>query len=264
MSDANPKIMPIKMPEYHQSAINMFLKCPRQYMYRYMMDLRLPPKSALTLGGAMDAAFTHNFTQKIQSQNDLPVDDVLDAFSTAFDKRTPETDWSGDDPGEQKDLGAKMTKAFQEKASPNIQPKTVQEKARVETDAGFAVAGTFDVIDSNDILRDQKSSKNAYSADAVSLEVQPAVYDFLYQAKYGKKPAGFAFDVITKHKEPRYQEVKGEVTEAQTNQLFETIRAMHSAIERGEFQYASSAGWWCSKDWCGYWSICKGKNSGRK
>ena len=263
MREPTAKLAPVRMPEYHQSAINMFLKCPRQYMFRYMMGLRLPPKSALTLGIAMDKAVGHNFTQKIETQKDLPVGDVLDAFSTEFDKHAPETEWDGDDPGEQKDMGARMTEAFQQKAAPLIQPKTVQEQARVETDAGFALAGTFDVVDVNDIIRDQKTSKAEYAADAVAMEVQPAVYDFLYLAKYGKKPKAFAYDVITKHKkEPRYQEVKGEVSENQTNQLFETIRIMHSQIQRGEFQYAPSGAWWCSKTWCGYWNLCKGKNGG--
>lgn len=261
MSD-QPKKPTVRMPEYHQSAINMFLKCPRQYMYRYMMGMILPPKSALTLGRSMDAAVTHNFTQKVESQTDLPVDDVLDAFSTEFDKCAPTTQWDEEDPGQQKDLGAKMTKAFHLMGAPKIQPKTVQEKSRVETDAGYAIAGTFDVVDSEDIIRDQKTSKNAYAEDAVCTEVQPVVYDFLFQAKHGKKPKAFAYDVITKHKEPRYQEVKGEVSETQTNQLFETITLMHSAIKRGDFQYASPMGWWCSKAWCGYWDICKGKKGG--
>jgi len=262
MSDeqAATKALPIAIPEYHQSAINMFLKCPRQYMFRYLMGLILPPKSALTVGRSMDAAFTHNFKQKVMSKQDLPLSDVVDAFSSEFDRCSSGTDWNGEDPGEQKDLGIKMTKAFQEKASAKIQPKTVQESARVETDAGYALAGTFDVVDEQDIIRDQKSSKTEYPTDAVSNEVQPAVYDFLYTAKHGKKPKAFAFDVITKHKkEPRYQEVTGEVTEAQTNQLFESINIMHGQIQRGEFQYAPSGAWWCSKDWCGYWHLCKGK-----
>lgn len=161
--------------------------------------------------------------------------------------------------GSLKDLGAKLTKAFHEKGAPNIQPKTVQESARVETDAGYAIAGTFDVVDDKNVIRDQKSSKAEYSEDAVTQEVQPAVYDFLYTAKHGQKPSGFAFDVVTKHKEPRYQEVKGEVTANQTNRLFESVNIMHNQIKRGEFQYAPAGAWWCSKDWCGYWHLCKGK-----
>lgn len=249
---------PLAMPEYHQSAINLFLKCPRQYMFRYLMGLRVPPKSALTLGIAFGNAADVNLKQKIESKTDLPVGDVLDAFSTEFDAKSVGTDWDGEDPGKQKDLGAKMTKVFHEKAAPNIKPLTVQEQFRLETDAGYALGGTFDTVEENHILRDQKTSKAEYAADAVNNEIQPALYSFAYEAKHGVKP-DFAFDVVTKHKEPRYQEVKGKVTEIQTQQLFEAINMMHSQIQRGEFQYAPPGAWWCSKSWCGYWDQCKGK-----
>lgn len=254
-----PDLAPsIKQPEYHQSAINTFLKCPRQYMFRYVMGLKIAPKTALTVGIAFDAAAGHNLKQKIESKTDLPVADVLDAFSTDFDKRAPGTDWDGDDPGAQKDMGARMTKVFHEKGAPKIKPLTVQESFRLETDAGYALGGTFDVVEEGHILRDQKTSKGEYAADAVNFEIQPAVYSFAYQAKYGVQPE-FAYDVVTKHKEPRYQEVKGKVTQTQTEQLFEAVNIMHSQIQRGEFQYAPSGQWFCSKSWCGYWHLCKGK-----
>lgn len=247
-----------KLPEYHQSAINMFLKCPRQYMFRYMMNLRLPPKSALTMGKAFDAAVTVNFSQKIVSKTDLPVSDVADAFVTAFNKDAPQTVWDEDDPGKLKDQGVAMAKVFHEKAAPKIQPVTVQESFRLETDAGYALGGTFDIVQEGHVVRDQKTSKAEYSPDAVSQEIQPAVYSFAYEAKHGVRP-DFAYDVITKHKEPRYQEVVGRVSETQTEQLFEAIGLMHSQIERGEFQYAPPGAWWCSKTWCGWWHLCKGK-----
>lgn len=248
----------VAMPEYHQSAINMFLKCPRQYMFRYMMNLRVPPKSALVVGISFGDAADFNLKQKIQSKVDLPVADVLDAYSATFDAKAPGTDWDGDDPGAQKDLGAKMTKVFHEKGAPNIKPVTVQESFRLETDAGYALGGTFDTVEEGHVVRDQKTSKAEYAADAVNTEVQSALYSFAYAAKHGTTPE-FAFDVVTKHKEPRYQEVKGKVTETQTQQLFESITIMHSQIQRGEFQYAPSGAWWCSKSWCGYWDQCKGK-----
>jgi hypothetical protein len=224
-----------------------------------MMGLRLPPKAAITVGIAFDFASSTNFQQKIESKTDLPVGDVLDAFSTSFDKAAPQTDWDGEDPGKQKDLGAKMAKVFHEKGAPGIQPVSVQESFRIETDAGYALGGTFDVIQEGHIIRDQKTSKAEYSEDAVQSEIQPAVYSFAYAAVHGAKPQ-FAYDVVTKHvKEPRYQEVRGQVTETQTEQLFDAIGIMHEQVRRGEFQYAPPGAWWCSKQWCGYWNMCKGK-----
>ena len=249
----------IKLPEYHQSSINMFLKCPRQYMFRHLQGLVLPPKAALTLGSALDSGVTKNYEQKITSKVDLKVDDVLDVYSSSFDLRAKETDWEGEDQGKQKDLGAKMLRVFQEKAAPKIQPISVQESFRIETDAGFCLGGTLDLIDENKIIRDTKTSKAEYSEDAVSDSLQATMYDFAYEAKNGVAPAGFAFDVVTKHKEPRYQQVSGKVTNGQRERMFEAINIMHSQINRGEFQFAPEGYWACSKSWCGYWDKCKGK-----
>lgn len=249
----------LAMPEYHQSAINMFLKCPRQYMFRYMMGLRLQPKTALTLGSAFDAGASHNFAQKIESKVDLRIDEVLDVFSTDFERRKPETEWGEDDSDKIKDMGARMTKVFHTDGARKITPVEVQKPFRVEfAEAGYAIGGTMDVVATGHVVRDQKTSKTHYATNAVETEIQPAVYSFAYEAETGVKPV-FAFDVVTKHKEPRYQEVVGKVSETQTEQLFEAINIMHSQITRGEFQYAPPGSWWCSQDWCGYWSQCKGK-----
>ena len=245
--------------EYHQSSIAMFLKCPRQYMYRYLQKLVMPPKAALTLGSAIDLGTTHNYKQKIVSKKDLSTQDVLDVYSTEFDKRTPETVWDGEDSGKIKDHGAKMMKVFHETASPKIQPLAVQDAFKIETSAGYNLGGTMDLVDENRVIRDTKTSKANYAEDALDDNLQATMYDFAYQAKYKEKATGFAFDVITKHVTPRYQEVKGQISSAQTERMFESINIMHSQIERGEFQYAPEGQWYCSKEWCGYWSMCKGK-----
>lgn len=248
------------LPEYHQSSIGMFLKCPRQYMYRYLMNLVLPPKSALTLGRAVDSAVTHNFTQKIETEKDLKVTDVLDVYSSTFDKEAKDTEWEGEDPGEQKDLGYKMLNVYHEVAAPKIQPATVQDAFRIEFEE-FAFGGTLDLTDKQNFVRDTKTSKTNYDENAVSDSIQATMYDFAFETKYGKKPRGFKFDVITKHKIPRYQEVSGQVSNGQRDRLFESVNIMHAEIKDGRFQYAPEGAWWCSKSWCGYWDRCKGKKS---
>lgn len=228
-------------------------------MFRYLMKIKTPSNAALTLGKAIDSAVTANLMQKIVTKKDMPEQEVIALFSDDFDKAIPETVWDGDSPGEQKDLGVKILKVFQNEFSPKIKPKTVQDSFRIETDMGYAIGGTLDVTDESEFIRDMKTSAKKYSENAVSDSIQATMYDFAYETKYGKKAAGFAFDVVTKTKEPKYQFVSGQVTAAQRERLFQSIKIMHSQINRGEFQFAAEGAWWCSKDWCGYWSLCKGK-----
>ena len=255
--DNKPKGLMI--PEYHQSSINMFLKCARAYMYRYEMNIVVPPKSALIVGRAADDSNNHNMKQKIKSKIDLNVSDVLDAYNDSFEKNAPGTNWGDDNIGKIKDKGYQMAKVIHEQASPFIQPETVQQKFRIETTEGWAIGGTLDVTDTENYVRDLKKSKANFQDDAIMKGLQPVMYDYAFESLHGKKAKGFIFDIVTKHKEPRYQKMIGTISEHQRSWLFEIIRTMHQQVKAGNFQYASENGWWCSEGWCGYWSMCKGK-----
>ena len=54
------------------SQVNMYLRCPLQYMFRYIEGLKLPPKSAMTLGKSIHFGIEGNYRQKIDSHKDLP------------------------------------------------------------------------------------------------------------------------------------------------------------------------------------------------
>ena len=66
--------------------INMFLRCARQYEFRYIKGLRRPPSGALILGKSWHKAVELNYSQKIQTEKDLPIEDVQDCFSDAFEE----------------------------------------------------------------------------------------------------------------------------------------------------------------------------------
>lgn len=248
-----------KIPEYHQSAINLFLKCPRQYMYRYEMNIQTPPKSALIVGRANDDCNNHNMEQKIKSKVDLKTSEVLDVYNDSFEKNSPGTNWGDDDIGKIKDKGYQMAKVVHEKCSPHIQPTKVQSKFKIEFEEGYSIGGTLDVEDVDDYVRDLKTSKANYQDDAILKGLQPVMYDYAFEMQHQKKAKGFIFDVVTKHKEPRYQKMVGTISSHQRGWMFDIIRTMHTQVKAGNFQYASENGWWCSEGWCGYWHLCKGK-----
>lgn len=245
---------------WHQSEINMFLTCGKQWEFRYVQGIKTPPKAALTIGSSVDAAVTHNLIEKIKTGADLPEEAVLDAFSTDFDIRAKETEWDKDeDPGEQKDMGARLVKLHHEKAAPTIQPETVQESFVIETDAGYELGGTIDVVEKTGVIVDTKTSKTSYAEDSVSGAIQPALYDFAYEALRGKPASGFRYDVLVKTKTPKYQPVAGKVSERDRAWFFETVSRVHKAAEAGIALPAPEDSWVCSPKWCGYWSLCKGR-----
>ena len=249
------------VPEYHQSGLGMYLKCQLQFYFRYLQGIVIPPSAALTLGKSVDEGVTHNLIQKTESRQDLPLGDVLDAYSSKFDAETPGTDWKGEGAGKTKDVGIALIKLHHTKVAPNIQPVTVQEEFNIETDEGYSIGGTFDLTDENGFIRDTKTSKTKYSDDAVETSIQAAVYDFAHEVKKGQKAKGFVFDVLKKTKVPDYQEVVGQVSRHQQDMVLGAFTDMHKNIQTGRFMPAPEGAWWSSKSWCGYWSQCKGKKS---
>lgn len=257
----------MKIPEYHQSAIQLFQKCGLAYEFRYVMGIKTPPKAALTVGSSVDDGVTRNLVQKIQSGQDLSESEVLDVYSTSFDIRAKETEWDDDDSGKQKDMGAQLVKAHHAKVAPNIDPLTVQEKFVIETDAGYSLGGTIDLTEKSGVIADTKTSKLKYADDSISRSLQPAMYDFAYEALHGQKAKSFRYDVLvkpTKTKPPEVQQIEAQVTFADREWLFDTINNVHKAIQAGVAIPAPEGAWWCSRDWCGFASMCPKFKGGRK
>lgn len=253
----------VQKPEYHQSELQTFLKCGKQWEFRYLFGIKIPPKAALTVGSSVDAGVTTNLVQKVKTEKDLPLNDVLDAFSTDFDIRAKETEWDDDDPGQQKDVGAQLLKVHHEKIAPMINPASVQERFVIETDAGYNLGGSIDLTEKDGTVADTKTSRTRYQEDAISRAFQPAMYDFAYEAIKGKKAKGFRYDVLvkpTKTKPADFQQIGAVVTDSDREWLFGAIENVDKAIKAGVALPAPEGAWWCSKDWCGYWSMCKGKN----
>jgi CRISPR/Cas system-associated exonuclease Cas4 (RecB family) len=248
-------------PRYHQSEIQTFLKCGKQWEFRYLLGLKTPPRAALTVGRAVDRAVTANLIEKMKTGTDLSTEAVVDAYSSEFESQKSETEWGTDDAGKQKDMGVQLVKAHHEKIAPAIQPATVQEEFIVETDAGYDIGGTMDLVEKSGVVVDTKTSKSAYDEDAIS-GIQPVLYDWAYEAINGKPAEGFRFDVLikpTKTLPARTQQVAGKPTQENREFHFEAINQMHKAIQAGVTLPAPEGAWWCSKDWCGFWDRCKGK-----
>jgi CRISPR/Cas system-associated exonuclease Cas4 (RecB family) len=249
-------------PKYHQSEIHTFLKCGKQWEFRYLRGIKTPPRAAATVGRVVDKAVTHNLIEKVRTGSDVSKQEVLDVFSTQFDAEAKETEWGEDSPGEQKDVGAKLVAIHHEQVAPSIKPATVQEEFVIETDAGYDLGGTFDLTETDDTLGDTKTSNKAYTQDGVDDSIQATLYDFAYEAIRKRPAKHFRFDVLIKptvKNPPRVQQLITKPSQTRREDLFDTINQMHKAIQAGVALPAPEGSWWCSKNWCGYWHLCKGR-----
>lgn len=279
-----PQTQTATKKHYSISQLLTYQKCPLHYYFRYIEGLKIPPRSAMTLGTSVHAALEHNFKQKIESKLDLPVDEVLDAYSTSFDLAKPETLWDKDEsPAEIKDNGIELVRAYHvgkdkngdpmvcremnpetrkyekkiiKPLSPKIQPIMVEEPFEVqfENEVGYVFVGRMDLVDDKHRIRDTKTSAKSPTQDQVDTDLQMTGYSLGYRMKTGRIEKGLVMDYLVKNSHPKIVSVETQRNEEDIQRLLNLMARIAHAIDSGVF-YCSCNPIFCNPNNCGYWDL---------
>ena len=138
--------------------LKMYLRCPLQYKFRYVDNLIIPPPSAITLGKTIHQTLEENFSQKVKTQEDLPLGYLTDYFSDLWEIESKETRFEKEEkPGEIKDEGINLISVYHKTHSPKIIPVSVEEEFELEFEnSPLKLKGYIDLIDKNRIIIDHK------------------------------------------------------------------------------------------------------------
>jgi len=244
------------------SQIRMFRRCPQQYKFRYIDGLKIPPAGAVTLGKSIHKGIEYNFSQKIKSHQDLPLDDVFDAYSTAFESLRYDTDWKDEKPGEVKDDGYSLLKVHHTQKAPQVQPVAVEKKIEIPFEnVDYTFLGYLDVIDEKGKILDTKTASRTPPEDQIKRDEQLTAYALLYRVEYGKEEAGIELDFLVRTKRPKLVVLEGWRTQADIDLFLEEVGKIYQAIKTGIFYRTDPANWWCSPQWCGYWDKCQARKN---
>ena len=241
------------------SQINMFLRCPKQYEFRYLENIVAPPSGMLVLGKSGHSALAYNFEQKIESYKDLKAGEITDYFVNEFDIAVEKEEpiFDSDSKGTLKDNGVKILKKYPKEHGHNIQPVAVEKEFNVEfenTDYGFK--GFIDLITDTNIVKDHKFSKRSPNEADINDALQTSAYYLGYQTLFGTDPAGFEFDYLITKKEPEIKSYPTSRTQEDIDEYLELIGNVARAIRSGNF-YKHTEGWHCNQKFCGYYNICR-------
>ena len=241
-----------------QSQINTFLKCSRQWYYRYALGIVSPPGAAMSFGSSAHRAVETNYKQKIDTGVDLPAADVVEIFREDFRGREKETAWApGEDPGALADLGVKAVGLYQIEVAPTVQPLMVEKEFESTfSNTPLILQGRIDLVDDNDVLRDMKTTGKSPSAGEADRSLQLSLYGVGYKAISGEYPKGYQLDHIVKTKTPKIVCNRTTRTEADIARALAVVGLVDRAITSGIFPPADPNHWVCSEKWCGYWNRC--------
>lgn len=242
------------LPVLSASSVNTYLRCGRQWEYAYVYAVKSPPSLRAAIGIAAHEAVETNYRQKMTTGTDLPVDDVKDAFSDAYDRVIVESPPDKDEtPASGKDSGMATVEMYHEQVSPTVHPVLVEEQVQFRIN-GVPFSGYIDLVDANRTIRDLKTVKSRPSSSDYAFNM--VGYAIGFRNLTGETESGVQLDYMVRTKTPYYWPITstGPVGEASVRQFASVVERAADGIRKGSFPPNGLLSNACS--WCGYRKMC--------
>ena len=241
------------------SQLDLYLRCPKQWYYRYIRRLPQSLTLALLVGDSVHRAIEKNFEQKIKSRIDLPIEVIQNAFTTHFDAQLYGIGIGEmQKASEARSIGLGVITEYQQHRAPIIQPLFVEfpfEISLPELDCIFQ--GKIDLIDENKVITDNKVSKRRYTQKRADESLQLTAYSYAYRKTQNEKESKLQFDVLLKSSNPTSQQIQTERTEEQIAEFLLLVRRVRESIKAGSFIPQPGSNCFL----CSYRGVCKSEEA---
>jgi PD-(D/E)XK nuclease superfamily protein len=249
--------------------IAMWCRCPRQYAFRYLENLKIPPSGVMKQSGVFHAGAEHNYRQKADTHQDLPLSEMTDRYAQTWEDelQREEVIFDKDAPAAKlKDQGIAIVTQHHTVIAPMVQPQNAESVERkllypLKESQTFDLMGVLDVIDDQGYIRDNKAMAANRVPKPIDLAKDPqlSMYALLYRLIEKKAEAGLRLDVVIKSKTPKATILPAERSRESLLLHLNKIGHVARAIEHEIFPL-NTDGWHCDPKWCGYWNRCVGKD----
>lgn len=267
-------------PHVSPTQVTMFERCQEQWRRRYVLSEIVPPGIALIVGGAFHVGAETNFRQKIETHQDLPASEIIEAAVAAFDGKaagevllTPDEAATGSKIvlGAAKDQLAGLAKCHAQEQAPDYQPTAVERKTRIIfPNATHDMLAVTDLRDDQCRVTDFKTAARKPPQGDVDTSIQLTVYAAAYHVDNGEDPSEVRLDAVTKTKTPKRHVLKSRRDRGDYRALVSRVGTMLATIaaftEAGvePWPAAPIGHWCCSAKFCGYFNSCPHVNSERR
>lgn len=252
----------MKVDHISFTQVQMYLRCPRAYYYRYIKGLKIPPRGSLILGKAVHFGIEVALKEKKETAIDPPISLVDDAFHEAWEANIEENEtiiWD-EKPEKIKDDGYKLARKWHKTRLPKTEPLEIEVPVEVEfKNTDLKLKAVVDLIDRNDRIVDYKVRKRRVNGEAKN-SLQLSIYLLALSKLKGEKVeiAEVAIENLIRKKEPEIVIDTAKRTWKHVEFALDTISQVVKAIEQEIFP-PSPGNRLCSPNWCGYWKLCLGQ-----
>ena len=264
------------------SSVNLYLTCARAWKFRYIAKVQTPIAVALPFGSAFHDAIEAYLESSAFGKSDTVT--VGDHFNVSWKyhlERDQQIDFGKETPESLRELGQRMLGSEVDVSGdgPNrkcrnasvflndIVPQVIDDKPTIEKKVTLSVPGVevpiigyIDLITSDGVPCDFKTSSKAWYAAKAHSELQPTFY-VAALSQLGQMPDNgkFRYYIFTKTKKPKIQIIETKRTPAQLFWLLDMIREVWVSIQAGVFPPTGPGSWRCNKRFCEFWLLCRGK-----
>lgn len=180
---AQREVWNLPIDHWSPSSLAMLQRCPRQWQQRYIRGRKQRPAEAPLIGTAVHKAVERNYRQKVESERDLPIVELLDWYAEDAFPRTvvEEEDRAGieaiwdTDPERARARGKVMLAEYQNVVAGRVQPQDVELVIQVDFGLPVPVEGRFDVDREYSVI-DVKTGKSKVTTPKEDWRIQAAVY----------------------------------------------------------------------------------------
>lgn len=246
-------------PHISPSQINMFLDCSAKYMFRYIYGIRPPTRSFFIRGRAVHKGIEHNYKSKIETHEDLPLDEVQEVASEEFDSMVAEAVWEdGENPGEIKDKTMELVGLYHQEVAPKIQPILIEKFVEIEVpETNFTLRGYIDLVDTGGYIRDTKTKNSTPPQKTADSSLQLTAYAMAYRQLTGKTEKGVVLDnLISLKKGPKYVPLESQRMELDIRRFINISKSVIRCIQSGAY-CPNPNSMMCSESKCDFWKVCQ-------
>jgi len=241
------------------SKVAMLSKCPRQFYYRYILGYKIPPNAFRNFGGAYHKTLEANFKHKVESGNDMSIEQVKDIFTDEWKSASAEVEWNYEDEREENfsNRGVDLVGTYVKDIAPKRNPSHVEYEFKVslpEIDRPFV--GVIDLVLQENYMSDHKTSTRRWPKDRANNELQPTAYYLAFEEDFGVEPKGFVYDIAPRTGKPQIQVVQTARTQVEKSEYLERLKIVEDSIEKENYPKTNPSNWYCSSRWCGYYGAC--------
>lgn len=241
----------VRVQHVSASQISQYQRCPRQWAYRQVLKVKVPPDGGLVVGSGVHYAAEVGMVHKMETGENPEPDQAATAASEYVTDQVQSGEVQLDDtaPGALVDKSVRLAIVWANEAAPQVEPLEVEATFNVQV-AGIPVTGRLDVVTPTSVV-DWKTSGKSPTRDDVVASAQTAIY-----ARATGLPVSYVY-LVNQVKAVKVAEVTTDPAEQATAaRLAEsTVAEVAQGMALGVWP-RNRTGWHCSKKWCGYYDRC--------